>query len=91
MENSTVDFFSAGFGGRGTQITCFTSTKVQIMTRLRRQEEARLWALCMAATTMDSTDGASSRYSVYLLYWYIQILTQLGRAGAGDRLRVRLC
>jgi hypothetical protein len=40
----------------GTAVTCFTSTKVQILTQLRRRREA----------------GASScgRYSVYLLYWY---------------------
>jgi hypothetical protein len=45
---------------RGTRFTCFTSTKVQILTPAAQER------MCMRATRRDA-DGACW-YSVYLLY-----------------------
>ena len=47
----------------GTHFTCFTGTKVQILT-----QKAPLVAALRRARETQS--GSTARFSLYLLYWY---------------------
>jgi hypothetical protein len=67
-----------GARGPGPQFTCFTGTKVQILTQkaLQRRERRRssVYLLYWHKSTNTDAEGAAERerrrYSVYLLSWY---------------------
>jgi hypothetical protein len=59
---------SGGEWERGTQFTCFTGTKVQMLTPdLRR---CRLLSLLLRKDHAEGYTEYAKVYSVYLLYWY---------------------
>ena len=61
---------SAGSAG-GTQFTtCFTGTKVQILTLETRARRERAAAAAAAAAAAEQHTAAGERYTVYLLYWH---------------------
>ena len=86
----------AGVGGAGgTQFTCFTGTKVQILMQLRQAELGKRQFTCFTGTKVQMMTQlgqlelgkrgpyrrASIQAAVYLLYWYKS--TNTDAAGAG--------
>ena len=51
------------FAAAGTHFTCFTSTKVQLLTQ-------RALLGCAFPRNVAYVSAMAGRYSVYLLYWY---------------------
>ena len=51
------------FAAAGTPFTCFTSTKVQLLTQ-------RALLGCAFPRNVAYVSAMAGRYSVYLLYWY---------------------